>query len=170
MVDELDRLISAIRMQPGIESPANWVASLSPDEQVQFLASLSDDDLHRLEYVWPFWARSEQLPPPSDWRFWLFRGGPRRGKTRARGEGIRAAIEDGQYRRIALVAPTMTAGRQVMIEGESGLLAVCSPWFRPAYEPSRHRLRWPNGATATLYSADAPERFRGPQHDAFWAD
>ncbi len=57
-----------------------------------------------------------------------------------------------------------------MIEGESGLLAICPPWCRPTFEPSRHRLTWPNGAIATLYSADTPERLRGPQHDLFWAD
>jgi phage terminase large subunit-like protein len=57
-----------------------------------------------------------------------------------------------------------------MIEGESGLLAICPPWSRPVYEPSRQQLRWPNGAIATLCSADAPERLRGPQHDTFWAD
>jgi phage terminase large subunit-like protein len=162
--------MSAIRAQPAIASPASWVASRSPDEQIQFLASLSDEDVQRLEYIWPFWARTEQLPPAGDWRFWLFRGGRGGGKTRAGAETIRSWIEDGHYRRVALVAPTIAAGRQVMIEGESGLLAVCPPWCRPTYEPSRHRLRWPNGATATLFSADAPERLRGPQHDAFWAD
>ena len=57
-----------------------------------------------------------------------------------------------------------------MIEGASGLLAVCPPWYRPIYEPSRQQLRWPNGAIATLFSADNPERLRGPQHDLFWAD
>jgi phage terminase large subunit-like protein len=170
MVDELDRLMTAIRAQPGIDSPASWVASLSPELRLEWLASLSDEDVQQLEYLWPFWARLEQLPPPGDWRFWLFRGGRGGGKTRAGAEAVRAGIEDGQYRRIALVAPTITAGRQVMIEGESGLLAVCPSWCRPTYEPSRHRLRWPNGAIATLYSADAPERLRGPQHDAFWAD
>jgi phage terminase large subunit-like protein len=170
MVDELDRLMTAMRAQPGIDSPAGWVASLSPDQQLEWIESLSDRDVDQLDYLWPFWARIEQLPPAGDWRFWLFRGGRGGGKTRAGAEAIRGMVEEGRHRRIALVAPTIAAGRQVMIEGESGLLAVCPSWFRPAYEPSRHRLRWPNGATATLYSADAPERLRGPQHDAFWAD
>ena len=123
-----------------------------------------------LQHLWPFWARDEQLPPPGDWRFWLFNGGRGAGKTRAGAEWIRSGIEEGRYRRVALIAPTMDAGRQVMIEGASGLLSVCPPWCRPRYEPSRHELRWPNGGLATLYSADAPERLRGPQHDAFWAD
>jgi phage terminase large subunit-like protein len=57
-----------------------------------------------------------------------------------------------------------------MVEGESGILSVCPPWNRPAYEPSKRRLTWPNGALATLYSADEPERLRGPQSDGAWCD
>jgi len=57
-----------------------------------------------------------------------------------------------------------------LVEGESGFLAVARPWNRPIYEPSKRRLTWPNGARATLFSADEPDRFRGPQHDLFIAD
>jgi phage terminase large subunit-like protein len=57
-----------------------------------------------------------------------------------------------------------------MVEGESGILAISPPWERPRYEPSKRRLTWPNGAIATLFSADEPERLRGPQHDAAWCD
>jgi len=49
-------------------------------------------------------------------------------------------------------------------------MEICPPWNRPVYEPSKRRLTWPNGATATTYSADEPERLRGPQHDDAWAD
>jgi phage terminase large subunit-like protein len=128
MVDELDRLMTAMRALPGIDSPASWVASRSPDQQLQWLASLNDHDVQRLEHLWPFWARTGQLPRQAIGRFWLFRGGRGGGKTRAGAEAVRAWIEDGCCRRVALVAPTITAGRQVMIEGESGLLAVCPPW------------------------------------------
>lgn len=57
-----------------------------------------------------------------------------------------------------------------MVEGESGLLAISPPWNRPKYEPSKRRVTWANGAIATLYSADEPERLRGPQHDLAWPD
>jgi phage terminase large subunit-like protein len=57
-----------------------------------------------------------------------------------------------------------------MVEGESGVLAICPPAERPLYEPSKRRLTWPNGAMATVYSADEPERLRGPQHDGAWCD
>ena len=168
--DALAQRLTQIRQQHGTESPASWIASQPPPVRRLWLAALSDAEAQQLEYLWPFWAREEQLAPLGDWRFWLFRGGRGGGKTRAGAEEIRAGVEDGRYRRIALLAPTIDAGRQVMIEGPSGLLAVCPSWSRPSYEPSRHLLTWPNGATATLYSADAPERLRGPQHDAFWAD
>lgn len=161
-------MLAKIRALPDSISPAAWLASC-PDRD-QFLQTLSDDDVARLQELWPFWARHEQLPPPGQWRFWLFRGGRGAGKTRAGAEWVRDRIERDGCRRLALVAPTMMTGRQVMVEGESGLLAVCPVRFRPVYEPSRHQLRWPNGAVATLFSADVPERLRGYQHEAFWAD
>lgn len=92
------------------------------------------------------------------------------GKTRTGAEWVRGEIESGRRGRIALVAPTAADVRDVMVEGESGILACCPPWSRPLYEPSKRRLTWPNGAIATTYSADEPERLRGPQHDGAWCD
>jgi phage terminase large subunit-like protein len=57
-----------------------------------------------------------------------------------------------------------------MVEGESGILEISPPWAYPKYEPSKRRLTWPNGATATTYSGDEPDQLRGPQHDFIWAD
>lgn len=73
-------------------------------------------------------------------------------------------------RRIALVARTAADVRDVIVEGESGILAISPLSERPTWEPSRRRLTWPNGAIATTYSADVPDQLRGPQHDAAWAD
>ncbi len=73
-------------------------------------------------------------------------------------------------RRIALVGPTAADARDVMVEGGSGILVISPDPERPLYEPSKRRLTWPNGAVATTYSADEPERLRGPQHDAAWCD
>lgn len=92
------------------------------------------------------------------------------GKTRAGAEWVRGLVESGDAKRIALVAPTLSDARAVMVEGESGLLAVCPPWNRPKFTASTRTLEWPNGAIATLYGAEEPERLRGPQHDAAWAD
>ena len=91
------------------------------------------------------------------------------GKTRCGAEWVRAEVKAGR-RRIALVAPTAADARDVMVEGESGILAISPDHERPLYEPSKRRLTWRNGAVATTFSADEPERLRGPQHDAAWCD
>jgi phage terminase large subunit-like protein len=100
---------------------------------------------------------------------WLLLAGRGFGKTRTGAETVRAAIAAGK-KRVALVAPTAADARDVMVEGESGLLSIGPPHQRPRYEPSKRRLTWPNGAIATTYSADEPERLRGPQHDFAWCD
>lgn len=92
------------------------------------------------------------------------------GKTRAGAEWVRAEIEAGRAGRVALVGATAADARGVMVEGESGLLAIAPPWCRPAWEPSKRRLTWPNGAIATTFSAERPGQLRGPQHDLAWAD
>jgi phage terminase large subunit-like protein len=120
--------------------------------------------------AWHRLARPEQLPPPGNWRIWLALAGRGWGKTRTGAEWVLERVESGKARWIALVAPTASDARAVMVEGVSGILACAAERFRPLYEPSRRRLTWPNGAIATLYSADEPERLRGPQHDAAWCD
>jgi predicted phage terminase large subunit-like protein len=136
------------------------------------LAMSSQDDQILAEYAWrwSFKARPEQLPPPGDWRTWCLLAGRGFGKTRTGAEYVRMMVESGKAKYVALVAPTAADARDVMVEGESGLLSICPPWNRPLYEPSKRRLTWPNGARATLYSADEPERLRGPQHDLAWCD
>jgi phage terminase large subunit-like protein len=126
--------------------------------------------LEQLEYCWPFFARPNQLTPPGDWRAWVCLAGRGWGKTRTGAEFIRDEVAEGRMSRVALVAPTAADARDVMVEGESGLLAVCPEDCRPHYEPSKRRLTWPNGAVATTYSADEPDRLRGPQHDGAWCD
>nr|WP_305953020.1 phage terminase large subunit [Beijerinckia mobilis] len=120
-----------------------------------------------LERDWRAIARPEQLPPHGDWTVWLIKAGRGWGKTRTGAEWVRSMVEAGA-RRIALIGPTTADVRKTMIEGESGLLAISPEWNRPNYEPSNRQLTWPNGAIATTYSAEEPERLRGPQHDAAW--
>lgn len=123
-----------------------------------------------LLHDWPLWARAKQLPPEGDWRVWLILAGRGFGKTRTGAEWVRALAETGRAGRIALVGETAGDARDVMVEGESGLLACCPPWGRPLYEPSKRRVTWPNGAMATCFSADDPDQLRGPQFDSAWAD
>jgi phage terminase large subunit-like protein len=139
---------------------------------------VSAQTLDRLRYLrelqaqaagprWRDIARPAQLAPDGDWTVWLYSGGRGAGKSRAGAEWVHEQVQKGA-RRIALVGPTAGDVRDVMVEGESGILN-CGP-VRPVYEPSKRRVTWPNGAIATTYSADEPDRLRGPQHDAAWCD
>jgi len=121
-----------------------------------------------------FWARPDQLPPERHWTTWMMLGGRGAGKTRAGAEWVRARVEAPQAaqkaRRIALIGETYGSARAVMVEGPSGILAVSPPDWRPQFMPSRNLLIWPNGAEATLFSAERPDALRGPQFDAAWCD
>lgn len=121
-------------------------------------------------YDWSKMARPAQQIPPGDWRIWLILAGRGFGKTRTGSETIRSWALSGRYRRIALIADTESEGRDVMVEGDSGLLSVHPKNERPLFEPSRRLLTWPNGAIATIYSAENPEKLRGPQFDCAWVD
>lgn len=150
--------------------------SLNPDQYRQFIEGLTPEQALVLKYDWSVWARESQLLPPGDWRIWLALPGRGWGKTRAGAEAIRGLVESGQAKRIALVNDTAADVRDVNVEGMDGILAVCPPWNKPVYEPSKRRLTWPthglpsDGAVAICYAAEAPELLRGPQHDAAWCD
>lgn len=132
-----------------------------------------------LPYLWSALARSEQLPDKVNWwDIWFYLSGRGGGKTRAGAEWVRKQIKRGK-KRGALVAGTAADVRDIMIEGESGLLSVCSMsdfdyegnyLGIPHYEPSKRKVSWANGATVHCYSAEKPDRLRGPQHEFAWAD
>ena len=148
----------------------DWLASQSEKTRAKILDELSDDEITLLMSDWPFSARPDQLAPKTEWRTWLILAGRGWGKTRTGAEFIIDEVRQGRASRIALVGRTAADCRDVMVEGESGILA-CSPNdFRPEYEPSKRRLTWPNGSVASTYSADKPDQLRGPQHDLAWAD
>lgn len=114
-------------------------------------------------------ARAEQLPPADpEWDYWALFAGRGFGKTRTGAEWV---IEEARtHERGALVGPTAADVRDIMVEGESGILACARRGFRPEYQPSKRRLVYPNGAMQICYSADEPDRLRGPQHHYGWAD
>jgi predicted phage terminase large subunit-like protein len=140
------------------------------DELIRVIASADPEETQAFLYDWARHGRDNQKPPPGDWRVWLLLAGRGFGKTRTGAEFVRWQAETRQARRIALVAPTEADARDVMVEGESGLLAIAPSHNRPLYEPSKRRVTWPNGAMALLFSAEEPQRLRGPQHDLAWCD
>ncbi len=125
---------------------------------------LDQNQMNSFDYLWEYLARKEQLPPPGDWRVWMIMAGRGFGKTRAGAEWVRMIADSHPDARIALVSSSLAEARAVMVEGESGLLAVCRPGHKPHFEPSLHRIRFENGAQAQLFSAAEPETLRGPQH------
>ena len=147
-----------------------WLLCQTPAQRLQSLRCLSKEEQKELGYHWKLWARGSQLPPAGDWRVWLILAGRGFGKTRAGAEWVRAAAIGDPSARIALVGASLAEVRAVMVEGESGLLAIARPERRPRFEPSLRRLVWPNGSQAVLYSAAEPESLRGPQHSHAWCD
>jgi phage terminase large subunit-like protein len=134
-------------------------------EREDLARSLAPHELAALgSYYWEGWARDAQLPPREAWRTWLICAGRGFGKTRAGAEWVRDVARADGAARIALVGASLTEVRNVMVEGDSGVLAAAPGALAPVFEPSLRKLTWENGAIAWLYSAGEPEALRGPQH------
>lgn len=156
-------------------SPITLLAKgLGKDGLHKFISTLTDLEALLLRYEWDLYARRAQRPPTGKWDTWVIMAGRGFGKTRPGAEQVRIWAEelgrDYGSGHIALVAKDPQDARDVMIEGESGILATSPPWFRPTYEPSKRLLTWPNGVIAHTYSAETPDDLRGPQHHKAWGD
>ena len=149
---------------------AEKLIAMSEKERKAALAKMTPAQLRELRPHWEIWAHEGQIAPEGGWHTWLIMAGRGYGKTRAGAEWVRAIAESDPTARIALVGDSLGEARRVMVEGPSGLLALPRPPWRPVFEPSKRQLTWPNGATATLYSAGEPESLRGPQHSHAWCD
>lgn len=146
------------------------IADLPEAERAMVLAGMDADSLL---WDWSVWGRPEQFcPEGEDWNIWLVLAGRGFGKTRLAAEWVRdqAKYTTTGQRRFALVARTAADVRDVIVEGESGIMNVSPPSEKPLYEPSKRRLTWPNGNTATLFTADEPDSLRGPQFTHAWGD
>jgi len=161
---------------------ASDLRSLPDAELKAALSQLSPKEAEEIIYTWELWARPNQLEPlelkDGTKDFWIFNAGRGSGKTRAGAEWVRHRVKAGDMR-IACVAPTNSDIRRVMVEGDSGLLSVCSNLDKtyknksigyPVWAPTNRTLTWANGAKAEFYSAEDPERLRGPQFHSAWCD
>ncbi|TNE30345.1 MAG: ATP-binding protein [Sphingomonadales bacterium] len=153
-------------------SRSQWeeLADWPPEKLVALLDQLGEVGRATLLHDWAVHARPEQLPPPGHWRIWLMMAGRGFGKTRAGAEWVRSVAERDGKARIALVGASLQEARAVMVEGESGLLAIAPWWDRPVWHPALRRLIWKSGAQAMLFGAADPESLRGPQFTHGWAD
>lgn len=137
-------------------------------EQVkkQWLSLATEEELRQLAYDWSFCGRPAQFTPPGQWVTWLILAGRGWGKTRTGAETVRQWVKTNRY--VNLIGATLDDARDIMIEGESGILAICPKDERPRYVG--RKLIWPNGAKSLIFTADEPERLRGKQHMKLWAD
>jgi phage terminase large subunit-like protein len=153
------------------QSTAEEWAALDSAEQQELLASLSDEEALAVLYDWSIWARPDQTTPEGDWFCWNMISGRGAGKTRTGSETVRGWVEESPHPiRIALVAESAADVRDVMLEGESGLITISPPWNKPLFQPSKRRVVWPNGSVATCFSGDKPAQLRGPQFHKAWVD
>ena len=160
--------IASVLTDPTL-SIMDQLARLPDEKRLKILNEIDINDPEIL-HLWDFWSRPKQRTPEGDWRIWLILAGRGFGKTRTGAEFIREQVNQNRARHIALVGPTASAVRDTMIEGESGLLKIFPKDERPRYEPSKRRVTFRNGSVATAFSADEPERLRGPNHDLAWLD
>ncbi len=141
---------------------------LPPAVQKAELDKLSDAEAISLKHDWEFYARPKQKAPAGSWRTWLILAGRGFGKTRCGAEKVREWVKTSPI--VNLIGATASDARDIMIEGESGILAICPKWERPIYIASKRQLSWPNGAKSLVFTADEPERLRGKQSMKIWAD
>ena len=152
------------------DSPAQELLRIEREQCNAEIARLRARQQESIRPYWRLWAHEGQIPPEGTWHTWLIMAGRGYGKTRAGAEWVRDVAENDPTARIALVGASLGEARRVMVEGPSGLLALPRAKWRPAFEPSKRTVTWPNGAMATLYSAGEPESLRGPQHSHAWCD
>lgn len=157
-------------LPPAGKSWKQVLAQLPQEQQDKLLSSLKDDEAGALFNDWWLTARREQIPPEGDWSFWLMLAGRGFGKTRSGAEWL---IDQHQYQNCetsAIVGATSMDIRRFCLEGESGVLKIARNHFRPHHFPSGPKLEWPNGSKTLIYTAEEPERLRGPNHYAAWCD
>jgi predicted phage terminase large subunit-like protein len=149
-------------------SKAELFAKLSKEEQIKRINLLSDEEAELLSHDWDWYARDKQRFPNNNikWTYWLVMAGRGFGKTRVGAEWIREQVKTNKY--CNLMGATKDDAIDIMIEGESGILAICNKYDRPTYK--KGNLYWPNGAISLIFSAEEPERLRGKQHMKLWAD
>lgn len=166
----------AYTRDPATLSPfERFVVSFPPELRVDAVQRFYEQhtalEREQLRYAWyRLHARPAQRMPPGEWDTWMVRAGRGFGKTRTGAESVRRRVNAGEARYVTLIGPTAADSRDVMIEGESGLLAVHPPDTRPKYEPSKRLLTWPNGAIGHVRSAEEPDGLRGLNSDLIWGD
>lgn len=165
---QLKAILGGFRLAEFMEQPPEGYENLSAYDAI--------------DYLWQsLTARPEQRLPLVDWDTWVIQAGRGWGKTRTGAQAMLELAEEAaqlvatgrlapEEARIHLVGATAADVRDVMIKGPAGILRCSPPWFPAHYEPSNRRIVWPGGVEALLFSAEEPDRLRGPQCIGGWGD
>ncbi|WP_010545088.1 DNA-packaging protein [Sphingomonas elodea] len=154
----------------GAEDALAQLALAPRDARMQIIREMPRSHVRFFNEAWWRWAHDGQFWPEGDWRIWLIRAGRGFGKTRAGAEWVSEMARNVPSARIALVGATVDEVRRVMVEGPAGLLAAARELETIGWHPTRGELVFGSGARAFVYSAEAPEKLRGPEHDFAWCD
>ena len=121
--------------------------------------------------AWTSLARPEQLEPDGDWNIWLILAGRGYGKTRTGAETIVGWALANPGKHWAVIAPTSGDVRSTCLEGPSGILqALDLTVSSAAYNRTFGEVTLPNGSVIHGYSAEKPDRVRGPNLAGAWCD
>lgn len=169
-------MIPTVR-DPENESLAEKLAYGSDEEKVAVFAQFTTQELRYLQHSWKFLGRPKQQEPEEDcqcgckgrWLNWVLLSGRGFGKSRTGSEWVHKKAHD-TYGRFHLVGATAADVRDIIVEGESGIMETMKPWNKCRYQPTKRAILWDNGAKALTFSAEEPERLRGHQCEAAWAD
>ena len=165
--------------RPQRKLTADFLRTLPKPKVDELFKQLGPKKVEELKHTWSFWARDNQLEPEDNgWNVWMVNAGRGFGKTRCGVEWVRENVKRG-VKRIAAVAATNSDIERVMVKGESGFLSVCWAGDKtysgkkmgyPEWSPTKRTLTWENGAQVQFFSAEEPERLRGPQFELAWCD
>jgi phage terminase large subunit-like protein len=145
------------------------ISELPKAERDALILSLSAEKALALRYDWPSWARSNQLPPPGSWSYWMVKAGRGFGKTRTGSETLRQRIKDG-VKQANIIVRTVGDIEKVLVRSSGGILKVCPPDERPTWVANKRLFLWPGGATSFVFTAEEPDSLRGPECEFLWAD
>jgi predicted phage terminase large subunit-like protein len=117
-------------------------------------------------------ARANQLPPDSnDWSTFLALAGRGFGKTRLASEWLAWQAIQNANTRWAIVAPTFGDVRDTCAEGPSGIVAILREYeVLENYNRSMGEIILNNKSRIKLFSAEEPDRLRGPNFHGGWFD
>jgi predicted phage terminase large subunit-like protein len=141
------------------------------------LAKLSPEQRVHLDWQrrWRMTARPNQIVGRENWNECGYLAGRGFGKTRVGSEWIsRAVFEDPNGFDSCVIAPTYQDVKFTCFEGPAGILSVLPPELLVEHNKSDMIIKMRNvaGGVSTIrgFTAEKPERLRGPQHTRAWCD